>query len=563
MPSLPFGDYRPDINNLDGAPASTILNVIPQADGYGPFPSLQALTAALPAGCRGYFKARNTDRTVTIFAGTVDELYMLDNSTLTWSLVSVSGGPYTAMPESGMWRFAQFNNYVIAVQANVDPQFWLLGTSTEFDDLAGSPPAAAEVSVVNRFVVLSHLTANPNRVQWSGLNAVTTWTAGTNSSDYQDLPDGGTCRTVVGGEFGLILQDTAIRRMIFSPGSETIFDIQRVAQDTGILAPYSVAVAGERAFFLSNKGFVEYSGASGMLPIGEESVNRTFLEEWDKDAPQFMIGAASPRRNIVIFAYKSLSNNGESFDKALVYNYLLKRWAPIAISGQYIATNAAPGLTMESLDAVAPGAVAISGAADNGSGLIRLTVTSTTGWTTGQYKTISAVGGVPNANGTWAITVINGTTIDLQGSTFGGSYTSGGLVAGSLDDMTGTLDDISTAAHDNLSACDTSGAIGFYSGSPLEAILETAEQSGDGRRIQVQGFTPVTDAADVFGSIGARDRLNDTPNYSAEVEMDEWRGFCAILLDTRYATGRIRIPAGTNWKFASAVRPEVVLTGAL
>jgi len=75
-----------------------------------------------------------------------------------------------------------------------------------------------------------------------------------------------------------------------------------------------------------------------------------------------------------------------------------------------------------------PAGVAVSNAVNNGSGLIRLTVTSTTGWSTGEAKLISGVGGVTNANGTFTITVINATTIDLQASTFAGTYTSGGSV---------------------------------------------------------------------------------------------------------------------------------------
>src|SRR5262249_46166167 len=64
-----------------------------------------------------------------------------------------------------------------------------------FADLGGSPPPARYVAVVNRFVVLSGMgTATPYRIQWSGLNAVTTWTPGVNSSDFQDLPHPGRVR---------------------------------------------------------------------------------------------------------------------------------------------------------------------------------------------------------------------------------------------------------------------------------------------------------------------------------------------------------------------------------
>jgi hypothetical protein len=65
---------------------------------------------------------------------------------------------------------------------------------------------------------------------------------------------------------------------------------------------------------------------------------------------------------------------------------------------------------------------------NNGIGFIRITVSVTSGFITGQRVIIQEVGGVTNANGRWAITVINQTQFDLQGSTFAGSYTGGGYV---------------------------------------------------------------------------------------------------------------------------------------
>lgn len=72
-----------------------------------------------------------------------------------------------------------------------------------------------------------------------------------------------------------------------------------------------------------------------------------------------------------------------------------------------------------------PATLAITGAVNNGSGLIRLTIPG------GNYKTgdkvqVLLVGGVPNANGRWTATAISPGVIDLQGSTFAGVYTSGG-----------------------------------------------------------------------------------------------------------------------------------------
>jgi hypothetical protein len=67
----------------------------------------------------------------------------------------------------------------------------------------------------------------------------------------------------------------------------------------------------------------------------------------------------------------------------------------------------------------------ISGAVNNGSGLIRLT-TSANVFTTNDWVTVFGVGGTTEANGSWKVTVINSTTIDLQGSTFTNAYTTGG-----------------------------------------------------------------------------------------------------------------------------------------
>jgi len=68
----------------------------------------------------------------------------------------------------------------------------------------------------------------------------------------------------------------------------------------------------------------------------------------------------------------------------------------------------------------------ITGAADNGAGLIRITATAH-GFSTGNTVTISGVVGTVEANGTWTITAIAANTFDLQGSAFAVAYVSGGF----------------------------------------------------------------------------------------------------------------------------------------
>jgi hypothetical protein len=354
MPFIPFGEYRPDVADYQAQFAAHLANVLPRGDGYGPFPDFSALSAALPGPCRGFFKAIRADGSVAIFAATAARLYRLENTSFTWSDVSKAGAAYSALAASENWQFAQFNNFVLAVQANVVPQLFDLTTSTAFADLAGSPPQARYISVVGRFVVLSGLLTDPYRIQWSGLNDVTQWTPGINSSDFQDLADGVIVRGVAGGEFGNIFQDGAIRRMTYAPGSPVVFQIERIAEDRGLYAPYSLIRSGDRIFFLSGNGFMGMSPSGYPQPIGKERVDRSFFADLDKGNLQLVIGASDPRNSRVMWAYKS--NNGASglFDKILCFDDVLGRWSPVAMQGEYLGSLSQPGLTLENLDSINP-----------------------------------------------------------------------------------------------------------------------------------------------------------------------------------------------------------------
>lgn len=107
-----------------------------------------------------------------------------------------------------------------------------------------------------------------------------------------------------------------------------------------------------------------------------------------------------------------------------------------AVTQALVAFNTANGTVTTT---VANGSGAVAGAvnlpvsaATNASPIV-LTVSSTTGLTTGMNAKITGVQGNTAANGYWPITVVNGTQISLQGSTGSGTYTSGGIVeAGDL-----------------------------------------------------------------------------------------------------------------------------------
>ncbi len=357
MPVTQFGEWKPDVSDYEATTTQDIVNVVPRGDGYGPFPDLAALSTSLGQQCRGGFVAYKTDGSIIIFAATETDLFTMNNTDFTWLNVSKGGGPYSAISTSDQWQFRQFNNLVIVVQANIVPQVFDVVSSTEFDDLDGSPPQSRYIDIVGRFAVLSGLLTNANRIQWSGLNSVNgpdSWTAGINSSDYQDLPDGGIVRGVAGGETGVIMQDQAIRRMTFVPGSPVIFQIERISQDKGLFGPYSLVRAGERVFFYSAQGFHRMDPGGYPTPIGRERVDRTFLADLDKGNLQLFMGSADPRNSRVFWAYKSNNGAADGFDKLLCYDWVLDRFTRINISGQYLLQLTQPGITLEGVGAIYP-----------------------------------------------------------------------------------------------------------------------------------------------------------------------------------------------------------------
>lgn len=354
MPIVPIPEWKPDISDYESSTTRNVLNVVPRADGYGPFPDILSISQSLGDDCRGAFEAVKTDGSFVIFAATATDLYVLDNSNMSWTKVSKDGVSYISVLPTDQWRFRQFNNLVIAVQANTVPQVYDIVSSTAFADLNGNPPQARYIDIIGRFAVLTGLPSNPNRVQWSGLNDVNgpdSWTSGINSSDFQDFPDGGVVRGVAGGESGgVVLQDTAIRRMTYVPGSPVIFQIDRIAEDLGIYAPGSLIRAGERVFFYSTKGFYRIDPGSYPAPIGRERVDRSFFVDLDKDNLQLFMGAADPRNTRVFWAYKSVNGSVGQFDKLLCYDWALDRFTPLEISGGYLLPVGQPGATLDDLD---------------------------------------------------------------------------------------------------------------------------------------------------------------------------------------------------------------------
>lgn len=348
MLAVPFGNWAPDIAGIDQTVVSTALNVFPQANGYGPVPSLNPITLALPAACKGAISVKSSAGVNYIFAGTATALYRYNNGTLAWDDVSEVGNSYS-VPDGDYWSFAVFGDLLIATHVNDDPQVINVASGTAFATLGGTPPRAKFVGVVGDFVVLGGLVDYPRRLQWSGLNDAAFWAPGVNSSDYQDFPDGGFVTGLAGGEFGIVFQESVIRRMVFAPGAPEIFQFTRVEDSRGAVSPYSVIRIGPRVFFLDRDGFYAFTGGVS-ASIGTQKVNEWFV----KNADRASIGQALAVSDItgprVLWGFKSIGSSDPTLlDLSIVYDWSLDRWSLIDQAVRVWLISTTPFVSLDSI----------------------------------------------------------------------------------------------------------------------------------------------------------------------------------------------------------------------
>jgi hypothetical protein len=354
---LTFGEYLPDQPGVTGA-LTKAENVVSKAVGYGPFPTPEDYSNAATEDLNNIFAAKGASSQVFLFAGSQDELFLLDDIDL--DNVSKSGG-YTGDPE-GKWRFVQFGLSVIAANGNDVLQSFTMGTSTTFSDVTGSPEARY-VTVVRDFVVTGYQDANPFRVQWSGINNATTWTfSQVTQSDFQDIPDAGVIQGITGGEYGLVFLEKSIYRMAYV-GTPIIFQFDEIIRGLGCIEPNSIIQYQGQTFFLSDDGFYSCDGQT-VKPIGAEKVDRFFLDNFDLSFGYKMSATVDPIRNIVIWAYPSSQAEGE-VDSLIIYNFNTGKWTTGVTDVDFLGISQTPGVTLEGLDDISASIDALPASLDS------------------------------------------------------------------------------------------------------------------------------------------------------------------------------------------------------
>lgn len=330
-----FPAYLPDQLPRDVLTAAT--NVLPAANGYRPVKSVAAISEPLSATFKGGGAFISTGGSAYLIAGTANGLERY--SAGSWSTL------LTALSITGRWRFAQFGDFIVAVNGVDTKQVDLnSGAASDLTDA----PSGNGVAVVGDFVVITQAGGNRLLVSWSAFNDHTKWTAGVDQSGFQPMLTGGEVKGIAGGEYGVILQRFRLVRMERTGDAKAPFNFAEITPNFGCAASASIAQAGRTIFFLSDRGFMALEDGQSLKPIGNEKFDQSFRNSVSQDDYERMWSAVDPKRSIVMWGIPG------SPGRIWVYNWVLDRASTIEVPFAGLFTGYEASQTLEEVSTAYP-----------------------------------------------------------------------------------------------------------------------------------------------------------------------------------------------------------------
>jgi hypothetical protein len=357
---LPFKGWHPDLPDLNNPGSPVATNVIPSAVGFRPFKRLVPISTALDNRCVGAGDTKDKDGNVRNFAGDAGKLYeIIDGVATDRSQTSIT----YSVDDGEFWEFAQWKQKVIAcgwdgshtvsASASPYPQVRTLGGTT-FSDLQ-TDFEAKHMAVIREFVVFGNTYDSgdgevPNRVRWSAQGDETDYTASAaTQSGADDLLRGGAVQKILGGEFGIIICESSVWRMTYA-GPPTIWQFDEIDAGIGTHAPQSCVRHNNVVYFLADDGFRATSGEASQR-IGAERVDKEILAELDPPARKYVVAAADPINDLVMWIVPSNAATYTRPDTVYIYNPATGDWSRAETEIDYIFQSGTSAYTLEALTA--------------------------------------------------------------------------------------------------------------------------------------------------------------------------------------------------------------------
>jgi hypothetical protein len=336
-----FGEFSPDVSDLNTDTLDVARNVYPGANSYQPAPSLQQQSVtALPLPCRGLWYVQTAAGDWDTYAATATHLYKYDADTGTFTDMSrLAGGAY-GLPSDDYWDGTQFGNRLIVANLGNEPQFIDVDSGTNFANLPNAPTARF-VTVMDDHVVFSHLLSNPRSIQWSAINDSEDYSSGT--SGNQEFADAG----YVTGFFPhshILMLERGLRSIV-STGDKYAFSFPEMSSEKGTVSPWSVVEFGGLAYWLSADGF--YVGNSEQQKnISERRIQKLFFDTLNYGAITRIYATIDPHASRIYWCY---AVGDEAWnDRVAVYDYGLDRWSYLELNTYILARVATASVSLDS-----------------------------------------------------------------------------------------------------------------------------------------------------------------------------------------------------------------------
>ena len=348
---VPFGEWLPDLAELNNPGAVEALNVLPVDGAYGPFPGHVAIGAPLGDVVRGAYGVVQPNDTTQIYAATLNGLFTRIGTNSAWSQIYSAG-----ITVDNYWKFLRVNEQMVALHPSYQPVRSPIGTTTAATVLGGNPPTASCGAQVGDFLMLGDLRIDPDdsngyfpsRIRWSGFNNIDLpWISDpATQADFQDMPpEGGPVVAISGREYGTIFQARMISRATYR-GPPSIFDIATVEDKRGCIARDAVVDVGPYQFFIAEDGFYYWNGTNS-TPIGNNKVNTYFFNRLSYANRARIVGAVDYVSGCVLWAFPTDASG--ALNEIIIYSYREDRWSHSIQTLEYLFTSASSNITAEDL----------------------------------------------------------------------------------------------------------------------------------------------------------------------------------------------------------------------
>jgi hypothetical protein len=331
-----FKEWLPDLPDLNNPGLTEARNCIPI---NGTYKSFDTFSTSLTLGSvaetvNGSFSTYTPTDNYVVFVGTDTKLY--ENAAGT-GFTNLSAATYSTAA-GRYWRFAQYQDLVIATNWNNAPQYNQIAFAGNFATLgstAGTAPRAQQVGRIGQFIMLGDTITNEAHVQWSSIDDVLSWpTPGSATAiaaqageQYLSGENGKVSGISSGDQFGLIFQLFAITRATYIGGS-AVFQFDEISKGRGMWYPNSIVQVGGLTYFIAHDGFYRTDGVQ-VQPIGRGKVDKWFRDNvaQGNNYQLKVYGAVDMVDNVIYWAFPEAGSNTGIPTHILMYSLTEDRFS--------------------------------------------------------------------------------------------------------------------------------------------------------------------------------------------------------------------------------------------